>query len=63
MNVGFLTQFDFLYDNLDALKKKYSVEENAPIIGEIPREEISEVLFGIGIFLKKSEILSGRGSI
>eukprot|EP01127_Copromyxa_protea_P016159 TRINITY_DN4752_c0_g1_i1.p1 TRINITY_DN4752_c0_g1~~TRINITY_DN4752_c0_g1_i1.p1 ORF type:complete len:1593 (+),score=456.38 TRINITY_DN4752_c0_g1_i1:313-4779(+) len=43
MSVGFLTQFDFLYDNLEALKKKYDIDTNTEIIGEVPREEIEQI--------------------
>lgn len=35
MNVGFLNNFEFLYNNLGALKKKYDIETNTEIIGEV----------------------------
>lgn len=43
MNVGFLNQFDFMYDNLEAYKAKFGVEENTKIIGEVDPKEKTKV--------------------
>eukprot|EP01126_Amoeba_proteus_P047645 TRINITY_DN5456_c0_g1_i5.p1 TRINITY_DN5456_c0_g1~~TRINITY_DN5456_c0_g1_i5.p1 ORF type:complete len:1424 (+),score=301.44 TRINITY_DN5456_c0_g1_i5:49-4272(+) len=38
MNTGFLTQFDFLLDNLEAVENKYQIKRNKKIIGVVSDE-------------------------